>query len=613
MKRIIRKFIQSLGENKKYFVIYGIMAILLSIVTVAFSFIEAKTVFYWWLKHPMIIFLNAVPLFLIMVLLHGISGKYPIPIIITALGVLILSMVNKEKIVYRQDPLFLADLSLWKEAVNIILQGSFSTKILWIGALILGGGIFLIVKTSWGRYRMGKGNRVLLILTTSLLFFLSLELFYREGSFVEAYVPPQLEEEVNISQTFRDQGIIYSLLRYRDVNNIQKPHPFLEHQVKEYEKNFQREDLSSKPDVIFIMGEAWSDISENPHLTFQEGQDPFDVIRPILAESIGTGHIIAPTFGGGTANTEYDAMTGNATLFLSESRFTSYHATRHDIESIARILGRQGYQTYALHPGQPWFYNREKVYEYMGFDNSEFAPDFENPEIKGKFISEDETTRHFIRQLEEMGNKQDPYMALLVTIQNHSPFNFEKYDEEFDTFTSDVPLTEDSKEMLESFFVGIRDMNRNIKILTDYLRERKRPTVVIYWGDHQPSLGEDFKAFRELGYRVGSGVWENLLDVYQTPYFVWGNEAFREKYPPIEMPPLVNANYLSTLALETFDGTRIDPFVYFSQNMMEVLPVFHRYFYISGDQPEEFKPLNIQGKAREYFDLYRSWQYMRAK
>lgn len=608
-----KNYTKILQQNKKYFILYGIFSLFLALSTTFFSFIEREEVFVWWLMHPAIILCNALPLFLLMVFLHACARKYPVPLVVAAILIFSLCVGNREKILYRQDPLFFDDLILWREAVKILLQGSFSKTRYLIMAAGAGAIIGFLILTPWGRYSLKGKERILLGGSAAIAFFISLPLLYSGYSPAAALIPPRSAEEVNIAQTFRDQGIVYSLLRYREVNHIQKPTPFLAKEVQNRINQFQTQTLQQRPDVIMIMGEAWSDVSENKNLHFYPGMDPFAQVRSIMDSSLGQGHIIAPTFGGGTANTEYDALTGNATLYLSDSRFTSYQATRRNIDSIVSALMNQGYRSYALHPGYKWFYNRENVYAYLGFGQREFFEDFEYPLLKGKFISEEQTMERFETRLEELVEKKAPYFAFLVTIQNHSPYNSEKYGSLEDTFTCDLPLTKESKEMLEAYFVGIRDMNTQIVKLVNRLQNSPRPTLLCYWGDHQPFLGPQYQAFHELGYHMDQGDLKDRAKIYQTPYFIWGNAAFRQQFSQKSYPPYVNANYIPAMVLQSFDATEIDPFFSFEREMMDILPVFHKYFIIEGNAPEEFQKVHLKQKEKEYLDLFKTWEYLRAK
>ena len=125
----------------------------------------------------------------------------------------------------------------------------------------------------------------------------------------------------------------------------------------------------SKPNIVMIMSEAFSDISNSESINFDEYGDPLEFYNKFInRDDVISGHIVVPNFGGGTSDTEFDVLTGCSTKYIDSSQ-VSYNFIRKPMEAMPRLLKNIGYDTLAIHPGYGWFYNRTNVYKNKGFDD----------------------------------------------------------------------------------------------------------------------------------------------------------------------------------------------------------------------------------------------------
>lgn len=603
---------------KKYkqffiFLIYGILAIALSFATIHFIIIPHDVVINWWLENPMNILVNAIPIFLGLVLVHSLVTRVQVPIILISLFVVLLAFINQQKIIYRSEPLYFGDFVLFKEAINIVLSGSFPKEMIFFVVGIVAIAIILMIFTPFGKYELSiKTRGVMLVLTLGAWAILVNTVYTKD---FDENVVQRPESNVSMAQTFNDKGIIYSLVRYRDFNTMKKPDTFLKDEVEEIARDFEEELPDIKPDIIMIMGEAWTRVSEWENFQFHEGMDPFIPLEDIWNESFAKGNLYTPVFGGGTSNTEYDALTSHCSVFLSKTNLTAFSAIRKEKDSIARVLSDIGYNTYALHPGHNWFYNREKVYNLLGFEEEVFFEDFQDPEMKGGFISERETYNRLIKDIGNLQNEEEPYFSFLVTIQNHGPYNWYKHQEAFNRFDSKRELSDEIKSGYENYFEGIYDMNLQVSRLCEYLENTDRPTMVIYFGDHHPFIGTSWQSLQEIGFDVEDGDYKRMAPAFNTGFFMWGNKAFMENaYIDKDYPEFISANFLVPTYLSSFGGEKIDPFLYYSYNLSKELPVLHRHFFFRNDQDVDAHRYQELTKEEEYkLNIYKSWEYMRGK
>lgn len=607
---------ENLKDHGKYFIFYAFYALALHLATLIYAFLDPMMILKWWLANPGILFFNWLPIFLALVIIHCLSRHVQVPIVLVSVAVLGLAAANHMKILHRQEPVFFDDLVLVKEAISIVFQGNYDLGRVLLPLLGLVAIVLLIhlIPFIKDRYQLEFKPRAITLALGLALGMVLLNTAYSEAGPLDPLLPTRAEEEINISQTVQDQGLVYSFFRYRGVNRAEKPHPFRQSEVQEKIDLFDYQDMETKPDVIFIMGEAWTDMSNLETLNFYEGQDPMAPLRGVYEESLASGHVLVPSFGGGTANTEFDGVTGMSTLLMSSGRFTAYSAIRRPIPSLATALGDQGYNTYAFHPGKDWFYNRDQVYGFMGYEKKEFEDDLVGAEYKGDFVSETATYNHLMARLDDLREDPLPYLALCVTIQNHGPFQADKYGYVEETFTSEVSLSPEFKEALEVYFMGIRDMNDEILRLVEALREEERPTLLVYWGDHLPSLGQPLEAYNHLGYPYSEDPGEGELDIYKTPYFIWANPSFKEALPQERAyPDLISASYLTPIALDICGGRGLDPFYDMSLDMLETMPAIHLNLYQDASvEVPTFRPQEDMSLDQAHMlEIYLTWSYLR--
>ena len=372
--------------------------------------------------------------------------------------------------------------------------------------------------------------------------------------------------------------------------------------IKEFENNYSNTPDYSKdelPHIIMIMGEAYSDLSENDNLDFSSYVDPMKNWKEISSyENTISGHIIVPNFGGGTSDTEFDALTALPTRFIN-SASNSYSLIRKPIDAIPMRLKDIGYDTLAIHPGYAWFYNRLNVFEYMGFDDFIHLESFQGSEkYRGGYIADKYATDSIIETFEEhTENNDSPLFQFTVTIQNHGPYD-EKYVEVENTFDTDVILTDKEKTMLNSYFMGIKDADIEIKRLVDYFEASSEPVVLIYFGDHLPGFSNGMDFFDILDYNIdANGTAEQLFNVYKVPFMIWQNSAskqffsIRENAKGIKLPNdnIISSNYLGSTILELIGIKGLSPVLDLSNKLRKEIPVLDNKVFklINGEYVDE--------------------------
>lgn len=294
----------------------------------------------------------------------------------------------------------------------------------------------------------------------------------------------------------------------------------------------------NNPNIILIMNESFSDPTEIKNVEFSK--DPLGELRELadVDKNCKMGDIITPVCGGGTSLPEFEVLTGLTSYFLEKQTYPYTSQIRSDMNSLVRTFKNNDYTTIGIHTNTQTFYNRKNVYKYLGFDNTIFEEDIEEPEYKGKHISDNEFANQIIQQY-ELNNKNKFIFG--VTMQNHMPYNEKNY-EKYDIDVSANNLTTEEQQQIKNYVQGLYDGNKMYLKLVNYLKEEKEPTVLIMFGDHLPSLLNN-KLYNMSNY--------SNIEYYQTPYIIWANyDIDLAKVPQIMSTGNLGINVLELSGIE---------------------------------------------------------------
>ena len=320
---------------------------------------------------------------------------------------------------------------------------------------------------------------------------------------------------------------------------------------------------AQKPDIIMIMNEAWSDLRALGELeTTKESMSFTDS----LTENTIKSNLYVSILGGLTANTEFEALTGNSLAFLAPAAIPYQNQVRHDMPSLAKVLEEQGYETMAMHPSgeAPW--SRGKVYGYFGFQEFIHQGVWEVPyEYVRTFISDACNYREIINRYEKR-NKDAPFFLFDVTIQNHGGYYGEEPKDVEAVSVGGVPAeTVGDLRGLQTYLSLIKVSDEAIKELVTYFEKVDKPVVLCIFGDHQPLMGDNFYQSILDGQNLSDG--EQNLRKYMVPYIIWANyDIDWEEYGDM------SANYLPAALLECA-GLELPPFYQFLLELHREYPV----------------------------------------
>lgn len=501
-----------------YILLFFLSAFGLEIFTLLLSTGEfGLGMFYSYFHKPLILLLNFLPIFLILILLYFVLGKAWLSFLITSTLSFGFSLVNHWKLNFRNDPLYFEDLVLVKDAAQISRRYNISLElklILFIISILIGIFILYLLLPA-------KPNSKKLRLTVSisiLTICIAIMKFIYLNPAVYSYASNN--NNINIwsgTQNYISRGFMYPFLNSASTLKDPKPQGYSISRAKNILKEYDDHNLKTKPNIICIMLEAYSDLSTFDSLKIND--DVYSTWNNIKNESY-SGNLISNVFAGGTYNTERYFITG----------FESIGSFRVPSWSYARYFKSQGYNVEGMHPSYQWFYNRVNINPNLGFDKYMFKEDYFD-KLYSNGIAPDNILFPEIlsRYKKNKAESNSPYFNFSVTYQNHGPYDTKK------TYFGNghilnQNISNESRIILDNYLGGIRETQTQIKIMLDELKNDDQPVIVVLFGDHKPWLGDNNSVYKELNMHIEGNDDAAIYNYYQTPYLIWGNVKAKELY-----------------------------------------------------------------------------------
>lgn len=313
------------------------------------------------------------------------------------------------------------------------------------------------------------------------------------------------------------------------------------------------------PNIIVIMNEAFSDLSILDDYVTNEDEIPY--MRSLMngAENTISGYMDVSVLGGNTANTEFEFLTGDTMAFLPQGCIPYQQYVHDTMPSMASSLKEMGYRTLALHPYGAKGWDRHEVYEYFGFDTFYSKSDFTEPHLLRKYISDQEDVKKVIELYEQ--DPETPLFLFNVTMQNHS-----SYTDAFDNFTPTIEVEGNNSFALNQYLSLLKESDRSLEQLITYFEQVDDPTIIVFFGDHQPTDSVVSPIYKLNGRSVYSLTEEELRLRYQVPYIIHANFDIAEAQ---NVP--MSTNYLGVKTLEAA-GLPLNDYQQFLSTQYETYP-----------------------------------------
>lgn len=527
---------------------------------------SARVMLMDYLTHPVLLILNLLPPLLLTVLLYGLTGRAWLAALITALPVMGLSVGNYYKLAFRDDPVLASDLLILGEAGKMAGQYHlFFTRKLVLALLCTLIAIVLLFFFAKGRPRLPFRAG---ISAAALVVCAALIPVYASDGVYSATANTEHINQWSSTQQYISRGLMYPFLHSVKDALPHPPEGYSEQEASAMLAQYEDADIpeGQKVNVVGIMLEAFTDFSQFEQIEFQ--QDVYAQYHALEAESY-TGNLLTNIFAGGTVDTERAFLTGMAPSDINYRGNTS---------SYVWYFKNQGYQTSGDHPCNNWFYNRQNINAYLGFDRYRFSEDHYAALTGGNSTAWDYT---FFPELAysilEQLKSDAPLFSFSVSYQGHGPYASDDcWWGEVDDYIANYDMSQADRTILANYLGSVKNTQGFLSQLVGTLRNCDEPVVLVVFGDHKPWLGNGNSVYNALGIDLSRRDADSFYNYWSTRYLIWANDAAKEALGTdlVGQGPDVSPCFLMNVLFDQL-GWQGDAYMQAVRPCWQELPVIH--------------------------------------
>jgi len=478
-------------------------------------------------------------------LLICMTGRLCLALRIQTVLCLIVGLTNYYVMQFRSTPIMPWDIYSLRTAVSVADNYSFTVPLRVI--LVIVGFVLLFWAERFADRRFARkksrllyGFAFLFLLATFVMHMHRDEIVAKLRLYDKLFTPGVMQKR---------NGLAVAFARETKYLVVQKPDGYRVEDAKALLKQYENEDEASVreneyPNIIVIMDEAFSDMAIDG--SFTPNRDYMPYIRSLLSdEKVLTGKLAVSVLGGNTANTEFEFLTGHSMAFFPQGSIPFQQYITKDIDALPRELDALGYATEAMHPYYAKGWMRNVTYPHLGFRKMTFLEDMDvaDDDLVRKYVSDaadfDMIVDHF-----EKRDPDKPLFLFNVTMQNHGG-----YTGDFENFKPDITAEGIDSQPLSNYLSLVSLTDRAVEDLLTYFAQRPEPTVIVFFGDHQPNDSVASPIYKANGKSVQSLTDEETDDRYLVPFFIWSNYDLPGECA-ISKGACVSANYLAGIMLQ---------------------------------------------------------------
>ena len=466
--------------------------------TVAFFDRSTKVFLY----NTLLVFLTTLPVFLFRRRVFWRSLIFSVWVV--------LGIANGVLLANRVTPLTGPDLKMVSEGVWVF--GRYMSKAQGIAVTVFlvslaAAHVFLFFFAP--KYKGKRHFKIIIpgILASAVGFFGLTQLYY-SANYLSTYFG-------NIAFAYQDYGFPYCLLVTVADTGIDKPQNYSERLIRSIVNREGDPDIGKTddlPNVIMVQLESFFDPTAVKYLDFSE--DPLPNWHA-LSKEYTSGMYTVPTIGAGTVNTEFETLTGMSLRFFGAGEYPFKGVLKEETcESVGYVLEQFGLSAHAVHDNYATFYSRKTVYANLGFEDFTSSEYMDNQDdINEIGWMHDRTMIPYIGKCLDSTYNRDFVFA--VSVQGHGAYPTAELIEEPAIEVTGAESTEKNCQW-EYYVNQIHEMDKFVKDLIDYVDERGEPAVIMFYGDHLPTMGLSDND-------LVSG------NIYQTKYLIWDNIGLKKK------------------------------------------------------------------------------------
>jgi len=345
-------------------------------------------------------------------------------------------------------------------------------------------------------------------------------------------------EFANLPDAYADNGFVYCFARSLFDRGISKPDTYDEDTVDNILEDMKKQktnEVEEKPNIIFIQFESFMDLKRMQGVTYSEEPTP---VYSSLRKTCPGGFLKVPSVGAGTANTEFEILTGMTLDYFGAGEYP-YKTVLQDetCESMAYNLRELGYRTGVLHNNTGSFYSRNKVFANLGFDYFVSSEYMENLSYNPIGWAKDKVLTGQIQHI--LKATSEPDLIYTITVQDHGKYPTELLENPHIKVSGFAPEDEERQNAFTYYVNQCHETDAFLGSLIATLNAFEEPVVLVLYGDHLPNLDITEE-------ELASG------NLFQTEYVIWSNKKMLEDYELSKKNENLYAYQLSAHVLKLF-------------------------------------------------------------
>ena len=521
--------------NKFSLLFHGLLACILVFTIECVSRHSVTSAVSFCISSPLTFLYNALLIFATLLIVYLFKHRALVRIVISIFWML-LGVINGCVLASRVTPFNFADLKLIGDLLSMKNSKYLSAgQEIAVVILLIALATFLILFAFKGPKFKGRvhlfRNLGLLVLCVASIPFITKAAIHSD--ILSGYFG-------NLAQGYKDYGFVYSFSASVVDTGMSKPANYTEETIDTINDNVTTEpttvDSSDMPNIIFMQLETFIDPYELNFLSYSE--DPIPNFHKLM-ENYTTGYLTVPVVGAGTANTEFEVLTGMSCRFFGPGEYPQKTILKKtDCESFAGDLRNLGYSSHVVHNNGGNFYSRANAFSMMGFDTfqSKEMLDITDYTPLGSWPTDDILTP---ATTEAMDSTEGPDFVYTITVEAHGDYPTYKVIENPAIGVTCEGKTQEQTYAWEYYINQIHNVDEFIQSYIEELSKRDEDTLVIMFGDHLPTMGLTES-------EVATG------DLFQTKYFTWNNFGMSKEDQDLTSYQLVS-EYLNRLGIH--EGT----------------------------------------------------------
>ncbi|EOI02701.1 membrane-oligosaccharide glycerophosphotransferase [Enterococcus moraviensis ATCC BAA-383] len=550
-----------------------------------------KFAFSW---HTEKFILGSFVLLIFLLFLCSLAGSLALGSLLYGITIGILGFADYQKMFYRVEPIYPDDLKMITE-FGLLREMIGTIPFIFI-LLLAVVGIFFFIRAIYQSRLLSKKMQIIrlsgLVVTIGLLMYISN--FNNPNNLLrKAYDKTALWIPYSQKMNYYNTGFMGGFLYNLKIEAMDKPENYSKKTIEAITTKYttaaerpNNSESTEQPNIIFVMSESFSNPQNLAGVTADKDplKDYFDV-----AKTTYSGQMLSQNYGGGTANIEFEALTSLSMELFNPQLTTPYTMLipkMEEMPSIVSLLKEKNYQATAIHPYNTSMYKRKDVYKILGFDQfiSEDTMTYKEKLQKNPYISDKSAYNEVLDLLKDDKN---PQFVHLVTMQTHMPYS--------DKYTSKDYSSQSvgNKKAIDSYMQDIAYSSEALKQFTTALKDLKRRTLVVFWGDHLPSIySDEIKAANEE------------VQLHETEFLMYDTQdklSQRNNHDALSSP----FYFAPTL----FDQSNMEMtgFYQLLSELEQEIPAFEKGFYYKNGQWS--KTFNLNKAQQELYEDYRLIQY----